>query len=326
MLMEAGSKCKALIVHFKPDTQSSQSAMPTHIQLFYANTVITHQSNLSVTSIRVLRGLTWSGLIKVIDLLDNCQLVWIQSYWLCLIEPVSFPDRGISPVKRYCRDIQHAFDINTVIPKRCKCIWSWFNFCCILQQKMTEVTPWEAFKNGRRTRGVCKSGAEERSRGCKLTKAAAEQRAAGDNNHYNETVVSLLKYLCIKNSPSIDVHRRQSSLSAPALISESFHCLLWNASFPQSKTRLSDNWAEKATIWYWEERKDLALGGPTSSLAWHKQPNYLLCGPFRKPASDIREVEPWHACIENVMLHALFRGISRTGGEQRLCLCRIEKI
>lgn len=191
---------------------------------------------------------------------------------------------------------------------------------------MTEVTPWEAFKNGRGTRGVCKSGAEERSRGCKLTKAAAEQRAAGDNNHYNETVVSLLKYLCLKNSPSIDVHRRQSSLSAPALISESFHCLLWNASFPQSKTRLSDNWAEKATIWYWEERKGLALGGPMSSLAWHKQPNYLLCGPFRKPASDIREVEPWHACIENVMLHALFRGISRTGGEQRLCLCRKDKI
>ena len=38
----------------------------------------------------------------------------------------------------------------------------------------------------------------------------------------------------------------------------------------------------------------------------HKQTNYLLFGPFRKPASDIREVEPWHACIENVMLHALF--------------------
>ena len=32
----------------------------------------------------------------------------------------------------------------------------------------------------------------------------------------------------------------------------------------------------------------------------------LLFGPFRKPASDIREVESWHACIENVMLHALF--------------------
>ena len=195
---------------------------------------------------------------------------------------------------------------------------TWFNFCCILQQKMTEVTPWEAFKNGRGTRGVCKCWAEERSRGCKLTKAAAEQRAAGDNNHDNETVVSLLKYLCMKNSPSIDVHRRQSSFSAPALISESFHGLLWNASFPQSKTWLSDNWAEKATIWYWEGRKSLAtakglfwsrlaaLGGPTTLRAWHKQTNYLLFGPFRKPASDIREVESWHACIENVMLHALF--------------------
>ena len=43
---------------------------------------------------------------------------------------------------------------------------------------------------------------EERSSGGKLTKAAAEQRAAGDNNHYNETGVSLLKYLCTENSPS----------------------------------------------------------------------------------------------------------------------------
>ena len=172
---------------------------------------------------------------------------------------------------------------------------TWFNFCCILQQKMTEVTPWEAFKNGRGTRGVCKCWAEERSRGCKLTKAAAEQGAAGDNNHDNETVVSLLKYLCIKNSPSIDVHRRQSSFSAPALISESFHGLLWNASFPQSKTWLSDNWAEKATIWYWEGRKSLAtakglfwsrlaaLGGPTTLRAWHKQPNQNLIKQARFP-------------------------------------------
>ena len=162
---------------------------------------------------------------------------------------------------------------------------------------MTEVTPWEAFKNGRGTRGVRKCWVEERSRGCKLTKAAAEQRAAGDNNHDNETVVSLLKYLCIKNSPSTDVHRRQSSFSAPALISESFHGLLWNTSLSQSKTWLSDNWAEKATIWYWEGRKSLAtakglfwsrlaaLGGPTTLRAWHKQPNHLLFGPFRKPVT-----------------------------------------
>ena len=146
MLMEAGSKCKALILHFKLDTQSSQSAMPTHIQLFYANTVITHQSNLSVTSIRVLRGLTWSGLIKVIDLLDNCQIVWIQIYWLCLIEPVSFPDRGISPVKRYCRDIQHAFDIITVIPNRCKCIWPDSISVAYYNKK------WPKWRHGRRSK------------------------------------------------------------------------------------------------------------------------------------------------------------------------------
>ena len=103
--------------------------------------------------------------------------------------------------------------------------------------KMTELTPWEALKNGRGTRGVRKSWAEERSRGGKLTKAAAEQRAAGDNNHYNETVVSLLKSIVHRKFPfSMYVHRRQSSLSAPALIRESFHVLLWNASFPQLET------------------------------------------------------------------------------------------
>ena len=138
------------------------------------------------------------------------------------------------------------------------------------------------------------SWGEERSRGCKLTKAA-EQRAAGDNNHDNETVVSLLKYLCIKNSPSTDVYRRQSSFSAPALISESFHGLLWNTSLSQSRTWLSDNWAEKATIWYWEGRKGLAtakglfwsrlaaLGGPTTLRAWHKQPNQNLIKQARFP-------------------------------------------
>ena len=59
--------------------------------------------------------------------------------------------------------------------------------------------------------------------------------------------------------------------------------------------RESDNWAEKATIWYWVGRKSLAtakglfwsrlaaLGGPTTLRAWHKQPNQNLIKQARFP-------------------------------------------
>ena len=71
--MRAGRKRKALILHFNSLICKVCIALS---QLLSANTVITHQSVLSVTSIRAFRGLNWSRLIKVNDLLDNCQKVF----------------------------------------------------------------------------------------------------------------------------------------------------------------------------------------------------------------------------------------------------------
>ena len=157
--------------------------------------------------------------------------------------------------------------------------------------KMTELTPWEALKNGRGTRGVRKSWAEERSSGGKLTKAAAEQRAAGDNNHYNETVVSLLKYLCTENSPSQCMSTEDNlPFQHQPLLGKVFTFSYEMQAFHNWRRDQSENWANKATLWNQERSEGLAtvrgvfwsrlaaFGGPTASRARYQQTNYLLLG------------------------------------------------